>query len=258
MKKNNSRHQSFSFLFTVQIFWITFLAFILPILLVHLFLGPEIWRGMELYRPLSRLHEYFESNRLYSSIRQPWNTYSNVSYFMVGLWILLQKRKSLFSFLFAFSLFLLAYGSAFFHGSLTEWGHFADRMGMYAPLLAVLVAPFLYSFKNQRLLILGVIFLFMASVVFLGWIFTAWYVYPALFLLLLPLLILKCAWKQWLGAFFLFALAFGFQRLDVAKFANLHWLWHFLTALSLTLLYVSIPSYWRYSTYYWKGERIYG
>ena len=89
-------------------------------------------------------------------IRQPMNTWSNLFFIFVALYIIWLARKEVndrneltrnpaYSNLFAFGCILTGLGSMFFHASLTYIGNWIDIMGMY------FVAIFLILYNYSRL-----------------------------------------------------------------------------------------------------------
>ena len=208
----------------------TLLFYFLPLFLFHHLVPPSIWENCSTYRPFEKLQEFYEKNRFDSPIRQCWNTYSNGAYFFTGIWIFLH-----FPFfgarIYAISLLILAYGSASFHASLSALAHRLDLLGMYLPLFTLLLFPF--SKGQKKLLFLFL--LFSLSLAF-ALLISVWVGYPVLFTLLLFQWRRKKKSPILRNVLLLFCLAFFLQRLDVAKVAPLHWLWHILTAICLYLL----------------------
>ena len=87
-------------------------------------------------------------------IRQPMNTWTNVFYILIALYIIRLARNNVsdrneltrnqsFSYLFAFGCILTGLGSMFFHASLTYFGNWIDIMGMY--FIAVFLILYNYS-----------------------------------------------------------------------------------------------------------------
>ena len=213
------------------VLFLTLIFYFLPFFLFHHLASPSLWEGYPTYRPLPKLQEFYEKNQLQSPVRQVWNTYSSGAYFLSGLWILFH-----FSYLearvYGFSLLILAYGSGCFHASLTTLGHRLDLVGMYLPFFTLLFFPL----RSQKR-ILWPLFLILTLSLTFAFFVSVWIGYPLLF----SLLLLKWGKKKkepaWKSAILLFIFAFLLQRLDVAKIAPLHWLWHILTAICLCLLF---------------------
>jgi Ceramidase len=209
--------------------------------------------------------EYCEFDNKNSLFRQNSNTFSNLIYFFVGLFIVLQCRirtnKHLQNKLLTFhalsvlmgSCFIyLSFGSALFHASLTYFGQRVDMNGTYSISIALLGIAFYQLIPNANLkvfykklwifclLLVLIIFIFIAPLVSSG-------ILIPFFILLLGLLKIITFFKfkkqhyfsLIILSFLLVFLAIKIRTNDVQKIncdpqaiLQGHSIWHVLTALS--------------------------
>lgn len=111
--------------------------------------------------------EYCELNRMDQLIRQPSNTWSNLAYFIVGLFALTigihdlkyaERKQShnflvrhpIFSLLFGLSALYVFVGSFLFHASLTRTFQHLDQAGLYSVIVMVLTFNLYKIFPVMR------------------------------------------------------------------------------------------------------------
>ena len=150
----------------LKIYGIALLATIL-MLLVFIFLNHyfdgSFWSGMKISKS-ALTTEYCELNNTSMFFHQRMNTYSNLSYFFLGIIVLLvslydKKDKSgnknllqqfpLLSFFYGMSLVYLCIGSSFFHASLTWLGQRVDMNGTYSICIALLGISLYRAFSRR-------------------------------------------------------------------------------------------------------------
>ncbi len=112
--------------------------------------------------------EYCELNRMDQLIRQPSNTWSNLAYFVVGLFALtigvhdlkyadrkqshnFLVRYPIFSLLFGLSALYVFVGSFLFHASLTRTFQHLDQAGLYSVIVMVLTFNLYKIFPVMRI-----------------------------------------------------------------------------------------------------------
>jgi hypothetical protein len=240
-----------------------------------LFPDGDLWHGLALGSAKARV-EYGEPSQWQSSIRQPWNTWSNLAYAWVGFlavgcaW---QDRKAgrgsdnglaafpQFSLLMGLSCLYLALGSLFFHASLTRLGQRLDVAATYASVTALLgfglfrLVP--ASAERRRWLVPIVVGTLVADFLlfWFKWQISIWHWFPGL---IASLAVVIGAYhvrtrprppgvRRVLLALALLLLALAARQLDVgwtrhhgpgSLFRFGHPLWHALTAAGLAALYL--------------------
>lgn len=230
-------------------------------------LNGTVWAGMQISQSAVTV-EYCEFNRVDRLFHQPTNTYSNLVYFYLGIFILgiaqedaknrgklkpnRMQEFPLLSALMGACFVYLSVGSAFFHASLTYVGQRVDMNATYAIMLT-LVGIALYHIIHRitltsaqktgwvlALLTLIGLFLKIALLV------SSSRLVPALILLLNVLMVINYVQFRrersiWLVivSLILIVAAIKIRTLDVQKvgcdprsFFQGHALWHVLTALS--------------------------
>jgi len=210
-------------------------------------------------------HCFCEAIRYGEWIRQPTNTFTNISFMLAGLYIAyLQYYKkqpqknhltnsNALTYTYAASVFLVGAGSFFYHASLTFLGQFFDVMGMYLTITFFS----LYNFARMKKWSDGNFILpFVLVNILLG---LALYYIPeirrylfgvaiVIFLIIATITQKKMQsqieskYLKWtLGSF---AVAFGIWILDIKKIVCIpqslfqgHGVWHFLCAVASFFLY---------------------
>ena len=186
--------------------------------------------------------------------QQPVNTYSNLAYLAVGVFVELWL-DTYPSFVLAVTMTYLCFGSALYHATSTRWAGMLDVTAIYTVFsavavyaLAVLVGlgdnwatpavmfvvagltAFLLAqrFRRKMNLVIGI---------FLGGAY-------AFQLLHMALTVQWFAWRSLLGSFVLFALAFLAWNMDKAQRFPLprwgHGVWHLLTAAACGFLFYAV------------------
>lgn len=225
------------------------------------------WAGMQISQSALTV-EYCEFNRVDRFVHQPMNTYSNLVYFYLGVFILgiaQEDAKSrgtlkpnrlqdfpLLSALMGACFVYLSVGSAFFHASLTYAGQRVDMNATYAIMLT-LAGIALYHVTHRITLtatqknlwvlaLLTIIGLFLKIALLIP----SSRLVPALILLLNVLMVIHYVQFRRERSFWLIIVSFALivaaikiRTLDVQKvgcdpqsFFQGHALWHVLTALS--------------------------
>lgn len=238
--------------------------------LAALFPDGKVWDGLAPSRAQQHA-EYGEANLVARSIRQPWNSWSNLAYAWVGFFALARTQRSsrdprslldqhpVFNWLIGLSLLYLALGSFFFHASQTRLGQQFDVASMYAvaaSLLAFGIFRWLHRPANTRALCVALttVLLFADAFFFVGkWWMNARIALPAL---LLALVMVNAAWhlrwRTWRGVWLalaaaaLMVVAYAVREVDARSLAlvpaSVRWLghaaWHLLTAASLAVTYL--------------------
>ena len=128
-------------------------AMLLVYFLLDTFLDGSVWDGMVVSKS-ALTAEYCEHNDVQRFFHQNSNTYSNLAYFFIGVFICALARQDfenqsnahlnrlqkfpMLSFLMGGSFIYLSIGSAFFHASLTWMGQRVDMNGTYSISIALL------------------------------------------------------------------------------------------------------------------------
>lgn len=129
--------------------------------------GAHVWNGFD--AAMGNAFGFCEANHMDSVIRQPSNTWSNMGYLFVGVFILalaihdlrlpnrleadnFMVRHPIFSVLFAVSCLILFFGSFFYHASLTAFFQRIDQAAMYSLVLLVISVNVYRLFPRWRLL----------------------------------------------------------------------------------------------------------
>lgn len=249
----------------------TALLFLVYFLLNH-FLNSDPWKGMQISKS-ALTAEYCEWNNPDAFFHQRMNTYSNLSYFFLGILVILmamddrkntksskqnilQQFPSL-SLMFGYSLVYLCLGSSFFHASLTWAGQRVDMNGTYSITIMLSgISLYRLSGKNSsptaKRWFLLILFALITLFVELHLLISSLYLLPAMMLLIITLSVLnylnhKKAYRVSFAAWsFIFLIAAAALRtLDVSRLAcdpyswiQEHALWHLFTGLSAFMLYL--------------------
>jgi hypothetical protein len=144
----------------------------------------DLWINMNLAS--GNAFHFCETDRMDQLIRQPANTWSNLAYFLVGLFALtlgvqdfkqsgrkesdnFLVRYPIFSIMFGLSVVYVFFGSFLYHASLTSYFQKIDQTGLYSTIIIVLVFNiykifpvfrFRQQWKSSHALMVGLIFLF--------------------------------------------------------------------------------------------------
>jgi Ceramidase len=207
--------------------------------------------------------EYCEYDHKGNFFRQKYNTYSNLIYFFVGVFIILFTKYSVYSpaqvnrlqtfpalsFFMGACFIYLSFGSAFFHASLTYLGQRVDMNGTYGISIVLLAIGIYHVFafeKFNKHYLLCIIILALIGFVFLAPLVSSGVVIPIIILSVLALKIItyfkfkKQHYLSLIGmSFFLILIAIKIRTRDVEKIncdpnavLQGHAIWHVLTALS--------------------------
>ncbi len=199
-------------------------------------------------------------------IRQPANTWSNLFFIFVAIFILwnLYNTKTnrsnhlltyhSFTWLFAFGCFLTGAGSFYYHASFTLYGQWFDVMGMYLSITFFTVYNIDRIYKLRPL---KFILLYLGINLLLCFFLTSFpetrrYLFAAFVLIFLgSVFYTQARLKTFISekylylSLFSFVLGFGLWILDIQKIVcdpnslwQLHSVWHFLTAMSGLLIYL--------------------
>jgi uncharacterized membrane protein (UPF0136 family) len=220
------------------------------------------WQGMDLAKAALE-NEYCEHNHMQALIRQPANSWSNLVYFFLGVWILCWgiqdachpdrspsnpiRRFPQITLWIAGMLIGLAFGSFFFHASLTKLGQHWDMTFTYALSLALACAA-AWRLTLTRTKILWLL-LAISSAIFMyafKWSINGRIALPAImainFILLATLYLRnRTNFQGWLliAVVLMTALAAFFRTIDLAKagceptgWMQYHAAWHLCTGLA--------------------------
>lgn len=188
-------------------------------------------------------------------IKEPANTWSNIGYLLVAMWLWRRSHRDGFPGLelLAFAAGATGVGSALFHATYLAWAGAADYLGMFlgTGALTALNARRLYgiSWARARLVFFLVTALFLSSVLlFPDW--SHWiYALGGPCCLLEALLYrrdgMRTDYRDYLLAWAMVAFAAGFWWLDVSRLVCApdnhvlggHALWHLLTAGAFYFIY---------------------
>ncbi len=257
--------------------WGLFLLTVLFFLVIFLMYREEaVWNGWTEAREF-RNPSYGE--RIYpdSVFRTRANTWSNLAYVLVGIYVIvigvmdwrnpvqkpasyLRSRPAL-GILFGLACCYLGVGSGIFHASLTRWGQQLDVAAMYAPLVVLI------ALNLDRLLpawpVWGLAAVSASALLYVyKWSMSSGKVLPALILGVGCFMVLdrfrrdrRTEFRWMFFALAAFIAAYIFRHLDVVDrftgpdaWLQGHVLWHFLTAASLACAYGYYRSETRIST----------
>lgn len=139
-----------NFLFPLLVFVLTTTGLLLY---YNLFQTSNLWQEWNIAS--GNAFHFCEANRMDSLIRQPSNTWSNLGFFLVGLFTLTlgiqdlkysERKESdnflvrypIFSIMFGLSAIYVFIGSFFYHASLTSFFQKMDQAGMYSLIIMVI------------------------------------------------------------------------------------------------------------------------
>ncbi len=138
-------------------------AMLLVYFLLNTFLDGSVWDGMVVSKS-ALTAEYCEYNEVQRLFHQNINTYSNLAYFFVGVFICALARQDLenqssaslnwlqkfpmLSFLMGGSFIYLSIGSSLFHASLTWMGQRVDMNGTYSISISLLFIAIYHVFHK--------------------------------------------------------------------------------------------------------------
>lgn len=241
-------------------------------MLLNTWISGDIWEGMTLSKSSINV-EYCELNNTASFFHQKMNTYSNLAYFFIGVFILQialfdkanQKSTSLnklqgfpsLSMFMALCFVYLCFGSAFFHASLTLLGQRVDMNGTYSISIALLgisiyhFVPEKLASRNFKVLYISILAVILLLFLPLAPRVSSGKLIPILVLSLTTLKLIYFFLHRKERYFFLIILSFGFlyyaiqiRTMDVQKvncdplsWYQGHSLWHVLTAISSFVSY---------------------
>lgn len=230
-------------------------------------LGGTVWASMKVSKSALTV-EYCEFNHTERFFHQPINTYSNLAYFFLGVFILLVaqndtknqhsprlNRLERFPLLSAFTGLCFVYlglGSAFFHASLTYAGQRVDMNGTYAVLIALAGTAVYHVLHKIRFAVIGKTVWTLVLLALIGAFLKLWAIIPSsrlvpgLILLLTALMVVNYIQFRRersillvIMSFALTIIAIKIRTMDVQKincdphsFIQGHAFWHVLTALS--------------------------
>jgi hypothetical protein len=129
------------------IIWIPVLAVFIAIAVIGNAAGGDLWKP-SIDRICSYREEQLELVRIGSLFLQVANFWSNFAYLAVGL-IIFFRNGSFIGRGTGLAFVFLAFGSGYFHGSLTEFGQFLDIVGIYMALLALIFHGVIESFDLE-------------------------------------------------------------------------------------------------------------
>jgi hypothetical protein len=126
--------------------WAACVIAVLLLVLVMAIAGAHPWADTTSQRISDYQHEQCETVKTSAPFVQVMNFWSNFAYLAAGL-LIMSRSFFWFGKAIGIVLALLAFGSAWFHGTLTETGQTADMMGVYSALLAMIAYAVLKVFK---------------------------------------------------------------------------------------------------------------
>ncbi len=209
-----------------------------------------------LYSDWARSTHIWCEEQLCSWVREPANTFSNISYVIIGILILMNARKHAYShlkLLGAFSI-LLGFMSGFYHATSSFFGEVLDYSSMFLISSYVLVANLsrIYKWSPKKMTIVASL-LFAVSVIGLIQFRTVGAVFFGIQIniaLIAELIVRKRAhshphYKPLWIALSLFLGAWGIWNLDTHRivcdptnhFINGHAIWHVATAIAIWFIY---------------------
>ena len=154
----------------IHMFFLPAIVFLLSTLSLTLYYAlfqfTDIWENMN--QADGNAFRFCEMNHMDQLIRQPSNTWSNLGFFLVGLFTLTlgiqdlkysERKESdnflvrypIFSIMFGVSAIYLFVGSFFYHASLTEFFQKLDQTGMCSVVVMILVFNFYKIFPLVRI-----------------------------------------------------------------------------------------------------------
>ena len=242
----------------------TLLMLVLWMLANH-FLTGGVWEGMEMSKSALTV-EYCEQNHCDRFFHQKMNSYSNLIYFFFGIWAILISRRSSTHLLdnspgafYGLCMVYLAFGSCYFHASLTLPGQRVDMNATYAINIALvgcnLALLFPRFFRQELTRLIYIPALFCVVLIFhpISLLVSSSILLPSVILISLALQIIlyfvsKRNYRIYLVAlsFILLMIAFKIRQEDVNKgvicepnsWFQGHALWHILTACSSFLSFI--------------------
>jgi predicted membrane channel-forming protein YqfA (hemolysin III family) len=227
----------------------------------------RLWEGMELGKAALE-NEYCEANHMADFVRQPVNAWSNLCYFLIGLWVIgwavqdatAKRRANPLQRFPAMTLWVglmqvgLCFGSFFFHASLTKTGQHWDMAFTYGLSLSLAFGAAyrllldLGITENARTKAVTLLLTIGATVVvyLIKWRLDGRIALPAMMLSGLVLVVivyfrLRAKLNGWLLVAGIVALILSavFRSLDLAKvgcapmgWMQLHACWHLCTGLA--------------------------
>lgn len=234
-------------------------------MLANQFLTGDVWEGMEMSKSALTV-EYCEQNHCNRFFHQKMNSYSNLIYFFFGIWVLLISRRSASHILdnspgafYGLCLIYLAFGSCYFHASLTIQGQRVDMNATYAINIALigcnLALLFPRFFKQELTRLIYIPALFCVVLIFhpVSMLVSSSVLLPLLILVSLGLqitlyIVSKRKYRIYLVAMsvVILILAFIIRQEDVNKgvicepnwWFQGHALWHILTAISSFISFI--------------------
>jgi hypothetical protein len=251
-----------------------FLAYVV----LNYLLSGLVWNGLEISQSALKV-EYCEFNNSNSFFHQKMNTYSNLVYFFLGVFILYlgkydskasghstQNSLQKFSGLSVFTgsmLIYLCFGSSFFHASLSVLGQRVDMNGTYGLNIALIgLAVYHVFYKKEWSLTQKRTYLLTLSLILFAFIYLAPMVSSSILvpiLLLLQMLLMLISYFQFpkrrflsigIFSFLLVIWAVKIRTADVQKINcdpyslwQGHAVWHLLTGLSSFCYY----AYYRFT-----------
>lgn len=260
---------------------VTFLSVVTTLLVYMLFQHVNVWQGMEL-GVAGTFEEFCELNRMNELFREPVNTLSNLAYLLYGSIciafykndLLKKMRNNLllefpeFSLLMGFAFLYLAFGSFYYHASLTKVAQRHDMAATYSVAIFPVVINtlnLLINFGNKRNFLFrkqtaqaGFFMIILASILFyvFKWYLNSNIALPVIFVLIAVTAFLSInfiegksyVWFLLLGVLFM-AIAFGLWYADRFNFwcnpvgiFQGHAIWHLLTGLAAFFVYLFLRS----------------
>ncbi len=260
---------------------VTLISLVTAILVYMLFRHINVWQGMEL-GVAGTFEEFCELNHMNELFREPVNTLSNLAYLLYGsICIAFYKNDLLkkmrgnlivefpeFSLLMGFAFLYLAFGSFYYHASLTKVAQRHDMAATYTvtvfPVI-INVLNLLIGFKKSSNFLfrkqtaqVGFFVIVITSIFFyvFKWHLNANIVLPLMFILIGVTSFLSVSFFEgksyiWflLFGFFFLLVAFGLWYADRFNFwcnpvgiFQGHAVWHFLTGLAAFFVYLFLRS----------------
>jgi hypothetical protein len=230
-----------------------------------IFLDGEIWQKLTQSKSAIEA-EYCEFDNKQAFFRQKLNTFSNLIYFFMGVFILnlpikasaknLLERFNALNYAMAFAFIYLSFGSALFHASLSLLGQRIDMNGTYGISIVLLFIAFYHIFNfnfsaKQKQVYVILIAMSYLLFLFIPPLISSSILVPSMVISILILKIIYYLQKPRERYFLLIPLSFviillalKIRTLDVMKidcdpfgFFQGHSLWHVLTAFSTFLSY---------------------
>lgn len=168
------------------------------------------------------------------------NTYSNLSYALAGLWLVLTKPGSV-TWVMGAALLILAIGSALYHGTKQGWANNLDWLGMYLCMTVLMIhgiAPKAPGIVLGASMVAGVLALMFAF----DRVRFDWHMGVLFLLASIPAVVRGEVWLTLLSVG-LFGLGFLCWQLDKARSPLVglwgHSWWHCSTAAAMAVLFVA-------------------